>query len=397
MDIEDAHVGRRVREVRHWRGKSLEVTAGLAGMSASYLSLIERGRRPVTTRSMLEKIAHALRVSPAELTGKPYAPSDDVSAEAAAQMAAMGDVLTGWWVGETPDVPVRPWSAVESDLALLTGRLRPSSDYAAQAALLPNLLQELLIAAHSPEHRRAALVGLMDGYQAAANVASRLGFPAMSIVAVERLHQAAEALAEPEYLGYAGWARAHALSGTNRPRQYDLAVAVADDQQSRTEVRGMANLTAALACAAQNQSDAAETHLAEAADLARRIEPDVSPWGHMQFGRTNVGIWRVAIGVELGYGAKVAEIATGVHPETITKSRAGAFFIDLGRGLVSERKSREQGISALIRAEKIAPQQFSNNVFARETVANLLYSAQRQAGGRELRYLAWRLRIAPTG
>jgi transcriptional regulator with XRE-family HTH domain len=95
VDIEDAHVGRRVREVRQWRGKSLEVTAGLAGMSASCLSLIERGRRPVTTRSTLEKIAHALRVSPAELTGKPYVPSDEVSAAAAAHMAAMRDVLTG--------------------------------------------------------------------------------------------------------------------------------------------------------------------------------------------------------------------------------------------------------------------------------------------------------------
>jgi hypothetical protein len=39
--------------------------------------------------------------------------------------------------------------------------------------------------------------------------------------------------------------------------------------------------------------------------LAELIEPDVSPWMQTDFGRTNVGIWRVSIGLELGDGGKV--------------------------------------------------------------------------------------------
>jgi hypothetical protein len=51
----------------------------------------------------------------------------------------------------------------------------------------------------------------------------------------------------------------------------------------------------------------------------------------------------------------------------------------------------------LLRAETLAPQLVRNNVFVRESVADLLAKARRDAGGRELRGLAWRLGIAPTG
>jgi hypothetical protein len=317
-------------------------------------------------------------------------------------MAAIADVLTGWWVGEIPDAPGRAWPLVHADLELLTSTLRPNSDYAAQSTLLPGLIRDLLAAAAAAaeqEQRRAALIGLMECYHAAGNIAGRLGFPGLPTLAVERMRQAAEELGDSHWTAVAAWARAHVLSGTNRARQYQLAVGVADDLASRPEVRGMANLTAALASAAQNQADAAETHLLEAAALAELIEPDNSPWGRnmLNFGRTNVGIWRTAISVELGHGGKVREIASTVRPETITRSRQSAFWIDYGRGLLTERKTRERGLSALLRAETLAPQQVRNNVFVRETVADLLGKAHREAGGRELRGLAWRLGIAPNG
>jgi transcriptional regulator with XRE-family HTH domain len=401
MEIEDSHIGRRVREVRSWRGLSLTAAAGLAGMSASYLSLIERGMRPVTKRSVLEAIASALKVSPDELTGRPYAvgASDTASIESHIRMVALADALTGWWVGEMPDTPRRPWARVAADVDYVNNVLRPSSDYTGQAAILPGLIADLLASAQEPGHRHEALVGLLDAYHAAANIAAHLGFPGLPTLAVERMRQAAEELGSPIYTSFAGWARAHALSGTNRARQYQLAVSVADNQAAKPEVRGMANLTAAMACAVQAQEDIAQTHLGEAARFAELIEPDVSPWGQgqMQFGRTNVGIWRVAIGVELGHGGKVAEIASTVHPETISQSRQAAFWIDYGRGLLGERKSRDKGLAALLHAEDLAPQQVHSNVFVRESVSGLLAAARRDAGGRELRGLAWRLGIAPNG
>jgi hypothetical protein len=38
-----------------------------------------------------------------------------------------------------------------------------------------------------------------------------------------------------------------------------------------------------------------------------------------------------------------------------------------------------------------------HDVFVRETVAGLLCQARRDAGGRELRGLAWRMGVAPIG
>jgi transcriptional regulator with XRE-family HTH domain len=58
-----APVGRRLREIRLWRGLSLRAVAELVGVSASYLSLIERGERPVDKRSTLEARPTARQVA----------------------------------------------------------------------------------------------------------------------------------------------------------------------------------------------------------------------------------------------------------------------------------------------------------------------------------------------
>jgi hypothetical protein len=158
----------------------------------------------------------------------------------------------------------------------------------------------------------------------------------------------------------------------------------------------MANLTAALACAAQRQDELTETHLTEAASIAEQIGMDVSPRvPSLNFGRTNVGIWRVALAVELGQGARVLEIASTVRLENVSRARQAAFWIDYGRGLLTERKHHERGLGALMKAEQLAPQQVRNNVFAREVVGDLLRAARREAGGRDLRGLAYRMGIAP--
>jgi len=399
MDVAEGHIGRRVREVRSWRRLSLTAAAELAGMSASYLSLIERGLRPVTKRSTLESLARALRVSPAELTGKPYAPTDPTSSDTHAAIPAITDALSGWWIGEIPDSPPRPWPEISADLDRLYAH-RATSDYAAQAALVPGLIRDLLAAVADPEHRRVALIGLIGTYYSGGMIGGRLGFHGMPALGVEQMRKAAEELDDPAWNGIAAWARAHLMSGANRRRQYELATAVADTTGARPEVRGMGNLTAALAAAAQGQDDTAQTHLMEAASHAESIEADVSQWSgnvDLQFGRTNVGIWQVAIGVELGHGARVAEVASTVRPETINRSRQCAFWLDYGRGLLAERKTRERGLAAMLRAEKLAPQQVRTNVFAREAVTGLLTTSQREAGGRELRGLAYRMGIPPTG
>jgi transcriptional regulator with XRE-family HTH domain len=401
MNIDGAHIGQRIREVRTWRGLSVAALASLAGISASYLSMIEHGQRPVTKRSLLESLAQALRVSPVELTGKPYPPTDSTSNQSHAAMAAVEDALTSWRIGEVPGTPSRPWPEIQSDLDRLNSVLSPTADYVAQGAMLPGLIRDLLTVAdnraNDAERRPPALAGLLDAYRVATYVMYYRGRSGAAMLAVERMRQAAEELGDPVSCALVAWVRASILNGPDRARRYDLAVAAADMRPSRPEVQGIANLTAALAAASRGHRDTAQTHLTEAASLAEAMDLDVSPFADLRFGRTNVGIWRVAIAVELGDGARVAEIANGLRLDTITPVRQAVFWIDYGRGLLSERKTRERGIAALLTAEKIAPQRFRNDVFAREAVAALLHTARGDAMGRELRGLAWRMGLTPIG
>ncbi|WP_433567001.1 hypothetical protein ACQP1O_18550 [Nocardia sp. CA-151230] len=63
--------------------------------------------------------------------------------------------------------------------------------------------------------------------------------------------------------------------------------------------------------------------------------------------------------------------------------------------MLAEPTSREDGLALLLKAEILAPQRVRSDLFVREAVADQLRSARRDAGGRNLPGLAWRLGVAP--
>jgi hypothetical protein len=119
-------------------------------------------------------------------------------------------------------------------------------------------------------------------------------------------------------------------------------------------------------------------------------------FAHLHFSPGNVEVWRVLLAVERGDGGKAGEIARAVPPGSLPPSaeRQSAFYLDLGRGLATEKTTREQAVVALRRAEDIAPQRVRNNPFFREVVTDLRRRALRDAGGRELRGMAYRMGLA---
>lgn len=199
-------------------------------------------------------------------------------------MAELADLLGGWWVGEVPDAPTRPLAGVLADLRRFhEARNSPgpkvAGDYPTQIGTLSRLIRDLLAAAAEPAHEHRVLAPLLTAYHVAGSIAMRLRIPGLPSLAADRMQQVADRLDDPVWQAVAAWGRAQFLSGVNRARQYELAVAAADMAPAdRPETRGMANLTAAMAAATQGDADLAETHLAEAAAIAERVEPDVSPW-----------------------------------------------------------------------------------------------------------------------
>lgn len=405
MDISDQHIGRRLREVRSWRQLNLTTVAGLAGMTPSYLSLIERGLRPVTKRTVLEALAAALRVAPTELIGKPYPPSDELTSDAHATLAGLEIALDAYDLGIDPGVPPRPWRDVERDVRHMNEVLRTEADYAVRGAAVPGLLADLHAAyVRHPEHRAAVLISLIYAYYEALSISKNLGAAGLPLLAARLAQSCAEDLGAPEWLAFAAWLRSYAGGPQGRAHQYTLSTRAIDrltphlDDPNSVQAAGMLHLTAALAAAVQGQVDVTGEHLAEADALASALPAQHENFGYLFFGQENVRLWRVSIATELGEGGKVAEIARGAHPETLPRrSWEGTFWADLGRSLAMEAKTRDQGIQYLMKAESIAPQVVRNNVFVREAVSDLLRRSQREAGGRELRGLAYRLGVAPTG
>ena len=92
--------------------------------------------------------------------------------------------------------------------------------------------------------------------------------------------------------------------------------------------------------------------LGEAGQLAGRLPDDIAgSW--QSFCQSNVGIWRVAIGVERGdSGGKVLELAAAVREEKLaSRSRKAQFLTDVGRGLAREPGTQAEAVRWLRRAE----------------------------------------------
>ncbi|GAB2966630.1 helix-turn-helix domain-containing protein [Saccharothrix stipae] len=121
-----------LREVRSWRRLSLTAVAGLAGITPAYLSMIERGLRPVTKRSVLEALANALQVAPTELTGSPFAPTDARGAEAHAAIREVETVLSAVDLGVDPGVRPASWPELRDRVIHLNTVLRPGARHRRQ-------------------------------------------------------------------------------------------------------------------------------------------------------------------------------------------------------------------------------------------------------------------------
>lgn len=391
--------GQRLREIRHWRGKSLRVVAELAGISESYLSRLERGSRQVDSRSLLEALAAALRVAPSDITGQPYPPSNEDEAVAHAAAQALRAVLRDIEVGElAPTTPPRPLAELRPEVAAVNAATA-ACDYGILGKTVPDLVGELYTLAEvdgSAEARRL----LVDVLHAAFYLSKDLGHGDLAWMVSAHLHAAATALGEPVLGAVAGFVRSHATVGL-RARESGLRLAehsadlLKPDDGSAGQVYGMLHLSAALQSAVTGHPDNARAHLEEAAQTASRTGD--GNFAGLNFGPRNVGVWRVALALELGEAGRVPELARNVDVGAIPSTgRQATFYGDVARGLATIRGREAQAVEALQRAERLAPQRIRTNPFVREVVTDLLRRARRDAGGRELRGMAYRMGLAAS-
>jgi transcriptional regulator with XRE-family HTH domain len=408
---DEATIGERLRAVRQWRGMSLAEVAGLAGLSAPYLSMAERGLRTVDRRSTLSALAAALRVSETDLTGGPHLGTDPEQSAPHAAIPALRVALQANSLSDPADRPARRVADLASEWSTVKALHYSKCDFVGVGERLPALIDELHVRA-SPaaagSDRVAALGLLVEVSLTAAFVAKNLSYPDLAHIAALRSQEAARLLGDPVAAGKAAFARFHtapqSMTGWERAfasaehaaaaLEPHVSGSTARDRQA-ISVLGLLTLSAAFAAAVLQREPAADHWFGQAVELAARVPDDMSAnW--QSFCVTNVSLWRIALAIERGHaGGKITELSNEVDESRVTtRTRHADFLVDVGRGVARDPKAAAEAVAWLRRAEELAPQRVRNYAPAREAVAYLLTRARTQAGGRELRGMAARMGIA---
>jgi transcriptional regulator with XRE-family HTH domain len=384
-------VGGRIRALRLQQGMNQRELAERAHYDKSYVSMIERGLRLVDSRSTLERFAQALGVPPSGLTGQPYPATDhdQVIGHAAASVlrAVLRDIELG--VPSAPDLR----SVRELQLEVATIRERSAaSDYAAYAPIVPAVITELhTLAQTSGQARRLLGHALHTAFYAAKD----LGHGDLAWQIAGHLHSTAQAIGEPLWIGLADFVRSHAMVGDGaRQRAFELSDRAAANLAGAgaDPVQGMLHLSAALHAAALRRPEQSREHLWEARVIAQRTgETD---FAELWFGPRNVGVWGVALAVEVGDGGRARELARSVDVDGIPGAgRRATFYADLGRGMAIDPATHARAVYTLRQAESLAPQMIRTHFYVRETVGQLLGERLPRDAAQTLRGMATRMGI----
>ena len=391
MDVDEdpRTIGQRVRQIRYSRGKSLRVVAGLAGISKSKLALIERGELALDSRSDIVALANALGIAPFELTkmpeGAPLPVNGDISAATLRIRHALEAVIASETNGRAQTT-----EQLSARVHVMQD-LRQRCAYRKMGATLPELIIDLhtSIDAGHDDDRLLHLAVLLHvlGTQTYLHIVRAPDD--LRLVAVSLANDAAKRLDDPVSLGVAAFGFSGALLASGSFALADRVVRRAGVTPGvDAELAGMLALSTSLTAAADKRPADAEAALDYAADLAGRTGEGNRY--SLSFGPTNVTLWRIAAAVEAqDYEQTVALAETVTSQQIKASSRRAGYWMNYGRALARVRRW-DDAVAALLRAEKISPDEVQRHPFVREVLGELLVRSRRDAIGLELRGMAYR-------
>lgn len=388
----DKGIGLRVAELRLMGGMTQLQLADTAGYTQAYISDIENGKKPVTTRRTLERLADALGVPQTQLTGMPLPPhthEDLLSYKTVASIRAALDY---------PDEPVRPRR--QHDLIRAVNNLmsaRMNCNYALLGAGLAPVIAEARAAReNSAANENWANRVLVRALVTASLTLKPIGWPDLAMRCAEQARDVAAAVGDADAYGAAEFAIAQCvLASGSRRRSYALAAAAARDLEGSADNqahawRGMLHLHAGLSAASLSQSDTADSHL----DVAEHLAPGVhsNPW-FMEFTVANVRTWKVGAAVENGTPERAPQLALAVDRSQLhTRQRLSRLDIDTGRGHYLAGNPHE-AVRSFLRAHDTAPMELRT----KPSVVELVGQMNRDAAPRpddDLRKLAQLVGVA---
>jgi transcriptional regulator with XRE-family HTH domain len=396
-DEGEPRIGLNVRAARRSRGMSLETLAGLTGRSKGRLSKIENGHARLERRQDIAAIAEALEVSADSLVGSP-APEIQPHTRSY-NFRPLRAALLDATIDDPRDMPVRPLAVLAELTASQDAALR-RADYGTLTQQLPGLLDELQVhaATGGGADRELALRSVIQACASAMIMLRHFGLSDLAWVSADRGRHAADLLGHPVWRAAAAFECAHARTAANKsqallstPRRADELQPHVGDDPFAAEVYGMLHLSAALACAVQGDHNGACAHGGEAADVAGRLGD--RPTAFEFFGPANVAVWRASFAVEAGNAEEALAYAGTVEPRQLASSnRRAALRMEKARAFAM--LGNDAGaVHEMRQAERLSPAQTHHHPLIRELVTDMLARARREAGGRDLRGLAWRMNL----
>ena len=391
MDAEEARtVGRRARQIRYARKKSLRVVAGLAGMSKTKLHLIETGQRALDSRSETAALANALQVAPSDLTSLDVPAPGNGDTDVAVEAVRLALMAVNH---RHPGGEVLPVGALREQVGALVG-VGSEGDQESTGRELPVLIRNL----HTSVAAGRDVTELLD-LAVLLHTQGTIGWLRTAGASVDLREQAAvlarRAAEERDTPAVMGLATAGAVRVMISTGAFDLAQAELDSVTVPTstpesmQLGGMLALYRAELAAADSRPGDIDPALEHADELAERTGEGNAYW--LGFGPTNTGFCRTSVALDMKDYDQAVAAAEGVNPEQHSnRSRRAAYWVYYGRALARIRHRQDDAVRAFRKAELIVPHRVQRDPFARDVLAELVAHSRRDAVGRELRGMAYR-------
>jgi hypothetical protein len=351
--------------------------------------------------------AGSRKVSKVQLAEQGNRGQRNAVAERSPAISELSSMLTGYGfeldrfgserVGELPSL-----ADLERDIRIAFNAYQQSR-FANAASRVSTLLADVQLTARDCKEvdRPRVQRMLALSYQAAASVLTKAGETDLAWIAAERGLNAAEASGTASVRGSLIRSVAFALHSTGRfESAMRLVDASADSlyegiagNDAMLSAYGTLLLVGSMAAARFGDGSRTADYLRDAGSAAQRLGKDGN---HLwtSFGPTNVAIHRVNTAVELGNFQTVLDSGLSLGTDAVPAERRVRYMLDVARVYALTGK-RDDALSTMLTAERIAPEQVHQHYLGRRVVMTLIRNAHGKPAT-ELSKLATRVKASES-
>ncbi|WP_175409726.1 helix-turn-helix domain-containing protein [Streptomyces sp. TRM64462] len=377
-NLDDDHPGTRIKEQRRLARLTQQQLAERIPYSFSLLNQVECGARHASD-GFISAVATALGVDPIVLTG-PATVTGLQQARLDGLMRPIREALDLYDLAPEPERECRPLPALTGEADRLCQEVR-ATHLRKAAHDLPGVIAELTTAAVTAPSTNTWRA-LASSYRTAHDIALKVGYPDLAIVALDRMGWAAERASDPCLAAIRQYKRAlgHKTAEADLGRR--LIQAGHDLLEGRTSrealaVAGQLHLGASAVAARRGDQPAVRHHIAEARGLARRLGGEAREVHWLSFGQLNVDLHEMGASVQMRQFDTALKQARQVKlPPSVLTSRRARFLVD--RAVVEmETGHTDAALKHLVDARRAAPEQTRYHPGTRDAISGLLHTARR--------------------